>query len=374
MDYDLRYYKGRKIDTHSYDGFVLSGDVGGTNTNLGVSGIHDSNPKLLFSLHFQSQALRSLSPAVKEVLRLAKEKHDINVSSACIAAAGPVSDERDYCTLTNVKWNVDARALLKKTPLESLFIINDFEAIGYGINLLDPKNEKDIVVLRHGKRPAKKTLATKAVIGAGTGFGKCILVYDPDFGIYVPVASEGGHADFPAQDEEELALIEYIQKKRKNRNPVSYEDVLSGRGIEAIYGFLRSGGKFKQTRFTREIDACATKCKEFGMKSRLISKYRTRDKTCEAAFRMYTDFYARTAKDFVLDSLAKGGVYIAGGIASRNPDIFKARRFISEFENANKQRDILKDTPIYIVVNYNVSLYGAGLAALKRHDLAIMAK
>jgi glucokinase len=360
--YSIEYHVNR-VSTSAYPLFVLGADVGGTNTNLGVSGVRNNKPVLLFSLHFRSQELKSLTPAINETLRYAREKHGIRLGRACIGAAGPVSANHGYCRLINAEWSINAREVLKKTRLRSLFIINDFEAVGYGVNLLNPKIRGDVLTVRkevsHGN---SKT--TRAVIGAGTGLGKNILVYDDRYKAHIPVPSEGGHADFPAQNEFELKLIEFIRGYRRLREPVNYEEVISGRGIEAVYEFLKSTGKYKPTRYTREID-------ESGDKTPLIAGYRNRDAACREAFRLYTTYYARCAKNFVLDTLASGGLYIAGGVAAKNPEIFKTKEFIKEFENAYKQTEILKTIPIYVILNHNIGLYGSCFAACLRKDLAV---
>jgi len=161
--------------------------------------------------------------------------------------------------------------------------------------------------------------------------------------------------------------LNFIKQYRKIKRSVSYEDVLAGRGIENIFMFLRQIKGFKETRYTKEV----LKAKE---RIPLIAKYKVKDETCRETFRLYTKYYARCAKNFVLDMMAKGGLYIAGGVASKNPGIFESRRFMGEFESSNEQSEILKATPIYVVVNYNVGLLGAILAAFKRPDLALTKK
>jgi glucokinase len=79
---------------------------------------------------------------------------------------------------------------------------------------------------------------------------------------------------------------------------------------------------------------------------------------------MFTRFYGRCAKNFVLDSLANGGLYIAGGMANKNIEIFSTKEFLNEFENAYRRNDILEKVPIHVIVNYDVSLYGACFAAM----------
>ena len=74
---------------------------------------------------------------------------------------------------------------------------------------------------------------------------------------------------------------------------------------------------------------------------------------------MYARFYARCAKDFALNALAVGGVYIAGGIAAKNLPMFELPAFMKEFVNCGKQQALLQEIPVYVITDYNVSLYGA---------------
>jgi glucokinase len=198
---------------------------------------------------------------------------------------------------------------------------------------------------------------TKAIIGAGTGLGKSILTYDEHFNAYIPNPSEGGHGDFPAQSEFELELIDYVKKLRGISEPLIYEELLSGRGIENIYLFLKDTQGLNDSQFTNEINNSTDK-------AYLISKYKNQDETCEKTFNLFTKFYARCAKNFVLDSLARGGLFIAGGIAAKNKEIFTSNEFFQEFENVSSYSDIMKKIPIYVIVNYDVSLYGACYAAM----------
>ena len=165
--------------------------------------------------------------------------------------------------------------------------------------------------------------------------------------------SEAHHADFPAQNSMELELVEFIKKFRKTGN-VTNGDVLSGEGLESIYLFLRKSGKFNETKFTKEIDKAKSK-------PEMISKYRRKDIICRKTFEIFKIAYARFAKGCVLDSLSFGGLYISGGIAAKNQDIFD-RQFIKEFEESQKMRKVLQKVPIYIILDYDAGLLGAGFA------------
>lgn len=347
----------RNMLKEKFSYYVLGVDIGGTNTNLAIAGVKNSKPVLLLTHNYKSKKLDSLVPAIENTLTYTKNNYDIEVNFACIGAAGVVSPSNDFAQLTNVKWNASSKELTNKTSLDSVYIINDFQTIGYGLNLLNHNNKNDIFQVRHRKSDINMSKSTKAIIGAGTGLGKSILNYDEHFNAYIPIPSEGGHGDLPTQNDFEMQLIEFVKKKRGISQPLSYEEVLSGRGIENIYLFLRNTEESKETQYTIEIENAVDK-------TPLISKYKDLDKTCKETFRLFTKFYARCAKNFVLDTLSMGGLYIAGGIAAKNKEIFSSNDFTIEFENAYNRTDLLKTIPISVIVNYDVSLYGACYAAI----------
>lgn len=355
INYSLRTFNEKLVDT-KFSSYVLGADVGGTNTNIAVAGIENSKPVLLFSLDFKSQELESLVPAIEETLNYAYKNYNIKINSACFGVAGIVTPNQDLVELTNVDWNISKKELIEKTSLENVLVINDFQAVGYGINLLDSKNINDMFEIK-SEKSQEHNLSTKAILGAGTGLGKSILVYDKNHNIYVPIPSEGGHGDFPAQNDFEIRLLEFIKELRGISQPITYEELISGRAIESIYLFLQKSQHFDVTDYTNEINGSQDKVN-------LISKYREVDETCKETFRLFSRFYARCAKNFVLDTMSTGGLYIAGGIAIKNKEIFNSKDFFDEFENAYRRSDILKKVPIHIIVNYDVSLIGACLAAM----------
>ena len=342
------YKKFNKKDCNS---FILGGDIGGTNTNLGVFGVQNNFPILLILFHFKSKELRGLHYAINETLGCIRKNYKIKIIKACFAVAGVLSENNDSVKITNLKWDVSKNILLKKTKLKKILLINDFEAIGYGINML---TKKDIIVIKKAEKIQKANII---VIGAGTGLGKTTLIYDENHKSYVPMHSEAGHSDFAAQNQFELELIKFIRRYKRTKQNISYELVLSGQGLSNIYLFLRKTGKFKETIYTREIG-------ESKNQPELISKYRKIDPTCRATFKIFKIIYAKFAKNFALDALPFGGVYVAGGIAQKNKEIFD-REFVRIFRQNYKIKEVLKKIPIYLIPNYNVGLLGAGLYCFK---------
>lgn len=325
---------------------VLAGDIGGTNSNFGIFEMRGTTPTLLISLHAQSKNVTDFGTLTKQVIEYAQKNYGIEVRKACFGAAGISTAERDYIKPTNLPVALEARAIEQVSGLDSLILINDFEAVGLGI---DSISQQDVVCINRG---VAKKHGQKACLGAGTGMGKAALLWNRHFHRYLPFASEGGHADCAAQTRQEYELFKFIMTERNHGCPVSWEDILSGCGIKRIYHFLATERSYPETQISKEIE-------KTGFKPDLISYYAEQDSRCAETFALYTTFYARCAKNFVLDTLALNGIYIAGGIAARNLNLFRQPHFLEEFMRCGAQSKTLQDVPVYVVADYNVSLYGA---------------
>ncbi len=317
---------------------ILAVDVGGTNSNFGIFRPKNGEFKLLLSLHFKSQEITDFASIVEEILDYLEEKYGITIKNSGFAAAGVVSETKDWVKPTNLDIVIDTKEILRKTGLKCAFVVNDFEIIGYGLESVELKN---LIQVNDGK---PRIHANKAILGAGTGLGKCILIWHKEVGRYMPSASEGGHADFAPQTQQELDLVTFIKEAEQRTCNISWEDVLSGHGIQRIYRFFcyKSG----------------VVCNTNGPHPDEIFKNRDKDENCHNTFVLYTIFYARCAKNFALDALALGGIYIAGGIAAKNLPLFLESSFMKEFVNCGKQQELLREVPVYVIVDYNVSMYG----------------
>ena len=327
--------------------FILAGDLGGTHSNFAI--FQEKGLKLLASVHFKSQDITNFVEIVRLVIGIFNKEYGIkNITTACFAAACPIHESGLYCSLTNTKWDVDLKKIKRKTKLPYLALINDFEAIAYGIDIV-PKN--NLININRGKKFKKKPIV---LLGAGTGLGKSILTWDKKTKRYLSLKSEGGHGDLVINSKEEFKFLENLKREKKLDN-VSWEDVLSGKGLTNIYKHLYK--KHKTTIYTKKI------VKNY-FDPMIISKYHKKDPACKETFKWFTKFYGRCAKSLALDAMAQGGVYIGGGIAAKNYDNFKWKEFKQEFMNSKKQRKLLQKIPVYAIKNYDVSLYGSAAAAL----------
>lgn len=353
ISYTTHFFK-KTFDTSKYDDVVLGADVGGTTTNIAIAGIINGGVDLLFSLNFETKKISSFLQALQKTIVFTKEKYDLDIKKGCIGAAGIVSSNHSFVKLTNISWNIDARDLTQNTSMDSLCIFNDFQVLGYSLNTVDINDEKDVISIR--KVEESKEKKPRILVGAGTGLGKTILFYDTKNQLYHAFESEGGHADIPVYTPTELELITAIQQKKHPQNPVTYEDVLSGTGLVDIYMFLRSKNVFEHSEYTEMID-------EAKEKPALISKYRLKDEYCKETFDLFWRFFARCVKNLALDSLSYGGVFIGGGIAVKNKDIFLSNEFMTEFNKNHMQSEFLNKIPLYLISNYYLSLQGSCFVA-----------
>jgi glucokinase len=231
---------------------------------------------------------------------------------------------------------MSASALAEAFSIARVALINDFFAVALGVPMLAPS---DLLALNAGTRVANAPIA---ILGAGTGLGQAILVHD---GVkYNVVPSEGGHADFAPQDEEQTRLFLALLKKYGH---VSWERLLSGMGLVNIDNFLRGVDREYDEAIPIEIASLAD----------------SGDDIANRTFEIFVDIYGAEAGNMALRVLARGGVYLAGGIAAKNLRHFTTGRFVESFLRKGRFLDVMRAIPIDVIANANVGLIGAAEAA-----------
>jgi glucokinase len=322
---------------------VLAGDVGGTKTWLALTEFADDRPRLLAEQRYDSRAFDEFSDLLEAFLR--EHGAGSRLAGACIAVAGPVRG--DEVRVTNLPWRLSTHALRVALQTEKVRLINDFQATGYGIAGL---SDQDLVVLQHR---TGEPGAPRAVIGAGTGLGQGILVWQGDH--YEPLPTEGGHADFGPSDAVQVDLLRYLKRRYGH---VSYERVLSGPGLTNIYRFLHEQ---EPDRGSAQI----VEASETGDAGAAIAEAAMdqSDALAERALDMFVAIYGAQAGNLALACLASGGVYVAGGIAPKILRKLQAGSFMQHFLAKGRMSEVLTNIPVQIVVNAKVGLLGAALAA-----------
>jgi glucokinase len=323
---------------------VLVGDVGGTTTKLALL---DEKLAAQVIRRYASREHDSLNHIVREFLSSRAQ----TVTHACFAIAGPVRE--GSVRTTNLPWVVEAADLARLIGVTDVLLINDIEAVGHGVGVLD---ESAFVTVHRGAGP---TCGNAAVIAAGTGLGEAGLYWDG--ARHRPFASEGGHASFAPRDDLEMELLQFLVAEYGH---VSWERVLSGPGLFNVYRFLRDSGRFDEPQWLAELigqeDAAASiaQCALEGGAP-----------ICEHSLELFVSLYGAEAGNLTLKMMAVGGVYIAGGIAPKILDWLKRPSFRRAFVAKGRMQPLLETIPVRVVVSDRVGLLGAARAVLSNESL-----
>ena len=325
-----------------FDRLVLAGDIGGTNTNLGMVGYKDGKFTLILETDCPSKDICGLIEPIRETLRIAVESRaDLKPSHICISAAGPVAANK--CVMTNLPWSVDGDAISDATGIPTL-VINDFMAISYGIPTLDVNDPAQIHQLAHtdGSKPAPQK-TTKAVVGPGTGMGVGFLAFDGEK--YIPACSEGGHSTFAPFDKDSQEFHDYMEKKLGAVPGV--EPLVSGMGLRNMYEWWKETRGVPDNEAFKKIEET-----EPNDRPKYISRASDTDPVAAEMMRLF---------------LPLGGFYLAGGTVQKDLRwLERDNLFMKYFEkNYNPNiRPLLNKIPVYIIKDYCISLYGAANASL----------
>jgi glucokinase len=349
------------------DEHVMVADVGGTNIGVAVFACTRSGRfEPVRHETLRSSRTRSFPQLLKGFLRR-YGKFEPKITKACIDVAGPVGPDRLVAAPTNLNWSFSVDEIKDATRLEEVTLINDFEAVGCGVEILIANRPEAFTRLsRTGKLPSpgSKNKPTLAVLGAGTGLGTTVLVYDAAAGKYRPVPGEGGHVDFAAVEEEEFRIAQWI---RRNVNlspeaPLNREKVVSGPGLVNIYRALSA---IEPELGDRRIKARVIAADPFNRPA-IVAQNASNDPLCRKALDIWIRCYASAAKSCATFPLAPGGVFLAGGIAAKILPEFQNGNFMREFLRCDPPniRAILKRTPVFVITDYRIGLYGCANVAV----------
>jgi glucokinase len=327
---------------------ILAGDIGGTKTRLGLfrgSKNSEGGTECVSKETFVNRDFPSFSSILSGFLS-PKEKIDV----VSIGVAGPV--EGGEVRATNLPWVIRKKELLSITKAKECLIINDIVALGYGIlKLEEEKGVGDIEVINKGS-PSNGGI--KAIVAAGTGLGEAFII--PSAGDKVtpcPSPSEGGHADFSPRSEIEIELVRYLKKKKKFGH-VSKERVISGPGVTSIYEFLRDE---KSEEADPEVEAAISDNdpNPVIIKRGIEKKSPITEKTLD----IFVSAYGAEAGNLALILMARGGVYMGGGIAPNIISAVKERGGLEAFLEKGRLKNVMEKIPLYVVKNQYTPLIGA---------------
>lgn len=266
---------------------------------------------------------------------------------AVIAPAGPIlgPEGAQSCRVSNLPWLIDSQEAAALLGIERVLLINDFAAQAHAC--LVPEDVDASLLLPGAAAPG----APRAVVGAGTGFGKALLLpeeagpKESRAGLLRRLArarvlsSEGGHCEFPFAGQRELEFAAFAAQ-REGREKLIFDDIVSGKGLAHIYAWLTG-------RDRHQHEAAAEALEE------------------PEVMACFARFYGRACRLYVLETLALGGLFVTGGMALRLP-VLEHPLFAREFYAVTGMEDLLRNTPVWHVRKAQAGLFGAALYGLLR--------
>ena len=264
----------------------------------------------------------------------------IKITEFIVGAAGPVLHGK--VSFTNSDWAIDIeniKSLFRRefSPGCLFGLINDFEALAYGLALIRG-NDIETLFGKNGRG------SMRMVCGPGTGLGLAGLkTLGPSELDVIAIPTEGGHQSFAAETP--------LERELRDQLPgfVSYEHLLSGSGLQAIYNFhsKKNGNPAKI-----EIDP-----------AKIIADFALEDVVATLTLETFAFILGAFCGNAALTLGAQKGIYLWGGILKTFPSELLKRNMMQRFQNRGQRSDYLFDVPVHKITSDEVALKGCALFA-----------
>ncbi len=311
---------------------ILIGDIGGTNARFSILTDAYAEPK-------QFPNVRTADyPTIDEAIQKGVlDKTSVQPRAAILAVAGPI--KADEIPLTNCPWVVRPKRMMEGLGLVDVLVVNDFEAQALAIAALSDDNRERI------GNASGDMVASRVVLGPGTGLGVGGLVHTQS--TWIPVPGEGGHVDLGPRSKRDYEIFPYVETIEGR---ISAEQILCGRGIVNLY------------RAICAVDGVGpTMSDPADITSHALAGS---DKVAVETVSLFATYLGRVAGDMALLFMARGGVYLSGGISQKILPALKMPEFRAAFEDKAPHSALLRTIPTYVVTHPLAAL--AGLSSYAR--------
>ena len=315
--------------------FLLAADIGGTNSRFAIFALKKApaalpDLELVREQWLPTAQYGEFAELVRD-LRLPDGSSFIPPGTllASLGIAGPIRD--GSCKPPNISWGIHTDEAVAALDIPDVLLVNDFVAQGYAC-LLAALNARtraalDIAELHAGKRNA----APFALLGAGSGCGKALVL--PEARMVLP--SEGGHGEFPFRKDEE----DFANRLRDSLGEeLVVEMLVSGDGLRRLFAYH-----------------CGEEVPPVEISSRLNPP---RTDAEQKTLAWFARFYGRACRNFVLNAMAVGGLYVTGGMAMRAP-VTEHPAFLESFWDSKDMGGLLRDVPVLHIRSQRAGLWGA---------------
>ena len=254
--------------------------------------------------------------------------------------------------ITNLDWVVDGAALRSTFGWSSVALLNDMEAIGNAIPVLEPQ---DLHTLSAGTREPGGSMA---ILAPGTGLGEGYVTHDD--GVYHAHGCEGSHAAFAPVGPLQVGLLAFMNAQGFDH--VSFERVCSGGlGVPNLYAYLKTTGLTEPAWLAEEIASAEDPTPV------ILSAAQDQARLCElaaATLDLFVTILGAEAGNLALKILATGGIYLAGGMSPRILAELEKPAFLEALRSKGRFRQVLSDMPVHVILNPGAGLLGAAAYGL----------
>ncbi len=306
---------------------ALVGDIGGTNSRFGL--VEPGSTRIRDIEVLKNNNFGSLEESISTYVKM---KGLTQTAAAAIAVAGPI--EGETVGLTNRDWTFTRQSLRKAALARTFRLLNDFEALALSL----PHLEGDDIVQIGGETPLKP--AVKIVLGPGTGLGMATLAPLPGGG-WMALPGEVGHITLPVVTRDEY---DWREKMTKPGVLFESEDAITGGGLLLMYRAI--------------AEKPAQQTPEEVLQAALAGTDAAAVKTLD----QFITWLARVAGDAAMTMQARGGVYLAGGIAPSIVEKLKTGSFRATFQEKGRLAQVMRPIPVYVIVDKFPAFKGCAAA------------
>ena len=204
--------------------------------------------------------------------------------------------------------------------------------------------KKDYITLNDAKTQKNSPIC---IIGPGTGLGVCFLTCHN--GLWQPHASEAGHTDISACSNQGQKILTILKRNKIN---ISAEEILSGRGLTALYcAVSHLNGQEANLSTPEEVFEAALKGDSFA----------------QEAYSHFFDFLATFAGNMGITLKTLGGIFITSSILKHDfiVDMLRQHDFRTPFKNRGKMENLASNIPVFLITRPKLAFLG--LKTLAQH-------
>lgn len=317
---------------------ILAGDVGATKILLEVGDFRSDRWEAKLGRRYSTTEIDSFPGLLTSFLGEWNQVRgkDERITGAGFGVAGPALGNK--VKMTHRPITVDGDAIGERFLIPKVRVANDLAAAARAVDTL---SSRDLVTIQEGTAIAGEP---RVVLGIGTGLGVAYLVPN-DNGGYREIPGEGGHVGFAPASIQQAQLWQAIFA---HHGRVEAEDVVSGMGLAHIFSFIESSQAHSEGETEDAITA-----------DWLSERAAKGDSSSAAALDLFVECLGNVVGDHALSVMARGGVYLMGGVITRVHSRIREGRFSEAFCAKGAHSAAMMKIPVKAVTNDRVALLGA---------------